>query len=134
CMNLIGGPKRRVIGSVVEVTGVSQSHNSTGVTDAGIGPTPDDPVIVTCGALYRASRGSNRALIALICSAASPSSIAMMKIPLSCTWSVGYRRENWHPARSVHVAHSGAQQFPVEPVIGMRMLIAHDFDSGERAN
>src|SRR5216683_2006447 len=84
-MNLIGGPKTSVIGAVDDVIGASFSHNSTVVTDAAIGPTPDDPVIVTCGALYRASLGSNRSFIAFIWSPASPSNVAMMKIPLSCT-------------------------------------------------
>ena len=50
-MNLIGGPKTSVIGAVDDVIGASFSHNSTVVTDDDIGPTPDDPVIVTCGAL-----------------------------------------------------------------------------------
>src|SRR6476646_6972183 len=131
-MNLSGGPTRRAIGSVDDAIGASLSHSSTGVTEDGIGPTADDPVSVTCGALYRASRGSNRTLISLICSAASPSRIAMMKIPLSCTWSVGDSRDDRHPA-SVYVTHARAQEFLVEKVAGMRMLIAYDLDSGECA-
>jgi len=67
-MNLIGGAKRSVIGAVDDVIGASFSHKSTVVTDDDIGPTPDDPVIVTCGALYRARRGSYRSFISLICS------------------------------------------------------------------
>lgn len=85
CMNLIGSPNESVIGAVEDVIGESFSHSSTVVTDDDMGPTPDDPVIVTCGALYRASRGSYRSLIALICSPASPSSVVIMKMPLSCT-------------------------------------------------
>jgi molybdopterin-biosynthesis enzyme MoeA-like protein len=50
-MNLIGGPNRSVIDGVLEAIGASFSDSSTVVTDPGIGPTPDDPVIVTWGAL-----------------------------------------------------------------------------------
>jgi hypothetical protein len=84
-MNLMGGPKRSIIGAVVETIGSSLARISAAVTEDGIGPTPDDPVIVTCGALYRESRGSNCSLIALIRSPASPASVAMTKIPSSCT-------------------------------------------------
>ena len=47
CMNLIGGPKRSVIGAVVDAMGASVSHRSPVVTEAAIGPTPEEPVMVT---------------------------------------------------------------------------------------
>jgi hypothetical protein len=50
-MNRIGGPKRSVIGSVLDVMGANFSRSSALDTEAGIGPTPEDPAIVTCGAL-----------------------------------------------------------------------------------
>ena len=58
CMKRCGFPSSSERTGVVVVIGESLSHSSVVVTDEGSGPTPDEPVIVTCGALYRASRGS----------------------------------------------------------------------------
>ncbi len=57
-MNRIGGSNLSFIGSLDDAIGASFSLSSATLTDAGIGPTPDDPVIVTCGGLYLARRGS----------------------------------------------------------------------------
>lgn len=85
-MNLSGGPNRSDIGSVDKVIGNSFSSSSAAETEARIGPTPDDPVRVTCGALYRARRGSYFSLISRIRAPASPPSSAMMKIPFACNY------------------------------------------------
>jgi hypothetical protein len=74
----------------VEVTmGASFSHSSVTVVCAGSGPAPDDPVIVTCGALYLASRGSYFRLIARMRCPASPPISAIVKMPFACTYCRG---------------------------------------------
>ena len=47
CMNRIGAPSCSLSGSVDEVIGASFSPISATLTEAGIGPTPEEPVIVT---------------------------------------------------------------------------------------
>ena len=63
CMNLSGGPKRSDIGLDDATIGSRRARSRSTLTEAGIGPTPDEPVIVMCGGLYRASFGSNRSLM-----------------------------------------------------------------------
>ncbi len=80
-MNRNGAPNRSDSGEVEEVTAESLSRSSSTGTDPGIGPTPDEPASVTCGALYRASLGSYFSLIPRIFLPASPPISAITKIP-----------------------------------------------------
>lgn len=86
CMKRSGGPNRSDSGAVDDATGASFSSNCEAVNEGGIGPAPEDPVSVTCGALYRARRGSKRSLISRINLPASPPTSAMMKMPLACNY------------------------------------------------
>jgi hypothetical protein len=60
-MNLTGYPSWSVSGGVELAIG-SRSDRSSEIGVAGaIGPAPDDPMIVMCGGMSRASFGSKRA-------------------------------------------------------------------------
>ena len=81
CMNRIGAPSRAVIGDVDLAMGASAASMSSRGTVSGMGPTPDDPVIVMCGTDVFASRRSIFSWAARTISRASPVSSAMMKMP-----------------------------------------------------
>jgi hypothetical protein len=55
CMNLCGGRNESVIGAVSRVIGSSFSRISSTLIEGGIGPAPDEPVIVRWGGLDRDS-------------------------------------------------------------------------------
>jgi hypothetical protein len=59
CMNRIGAPKGSTNGAVDDAIGSSASRSRSTDIDGLIGPTPDDPAIVTCGGAVAASFGSN---------------------------------------------------------------------------
>ena len=63
--------------------GSSNRFNSATDVSGVIGPTPDEPSIVTCGGASRAILISNRSCSAFTRMATGPSSSAMMKIPFT---------------------------------------------------
>ena len=85
-MKRIGLPASSESFGVDAVIGASLCHSSLAVTDEGSGPTPDEPVTVTWGALYLASRGSYFSLISRMSFPAVPLISAMMKRPFCCNY------------------------------------------------
>src|SRR5215207_1344046 len=133
CINRIGAPNCSDSGAVADATAESFSRSSSTGTDPGIGPTPDDPASVRCGALYRASRGSYFSLISRIFLPASPPISAITKIPLSCNLP----RHHGHDRREcprIRDLYARSQKTLIESVVRMRMLITVDLDSRERSN
>ena len=49
-MNRVGRPKRRVIGGVDAAIGAIAASSSSRVVSGAMGPIPDEPATVTCGA------------------------------------------------------------------------------------
>lgn len=81
CMKRIGGPMRAVIGAVVWAMGASAASICSTGTLSGMGPTPEDPVIVIWGTEVFASRRSIFSWAARTISPAVPVSSEMMKMP-----------------------------------------------------
>src|SRR5688572_27728338 len=81
CMKRIGAPSRAAIGAVLSAIGTRASSICSIRTLSGMGPTPDEPVIVTCGTDVFASRRSIFCCAARTISRAVPRSSEMMKKP-----------------------------------------------------
>ena len=81
CMNRIGGPRRATMGAVDSAMGLSAVSSCSSGVLSGMGPTPDDPVIVMCGTDVFASRRSILSCAARTISRAVPVSSEMRKKP-----------------------------------------------------